>query len=169
MSFLFKILHRFAVSQRISSNLLNMAMRRSLLIFSLLTLSVSYYLLFPICFTPFLICMPCSCFLSFVCHPLSLSTLTFTSLILTQSLPALGILPQLSLQVKARCHVWRGLPQFPVYLREPLGVLEDCHPGEEWARTGRVGFLHHSIQSSSPRTWSFPFLFSLPCFWQMLP
>lgn len=169
MSFLFKILHRFAVSQRISSNLLNMAMRRSLLIFSLLTFSVSYYLLFPICFTLFLICMPCSCFLSFVCHPLSLSTLTFTSLILTHSVITCSRNPSPTQPSKARCHVWRSLPQFPVYLREPLGVLEDCHPGEEWARTGRVGFLHHSIQSSSPRTWSFPFLFSLPGFWQMLP
>lgn len=140
-----------------------MAMIRSLLIFSLLTLSVSYCLSFPIYFTLFLICMPCSWgFLSSVCCLLYLSTsyiyqFNSYSLSLVTTCSRNHSPTQPSGESLVSCMTWSTLvPWMPQCL--PFCILEYCQPGEGLARSGGVGFLHHSIQSSSPRTLSyFPF------------
>ena len=139
-------------------------MRRSLLIFSLLTLSVSYYLLFPICFTLFLICMPCSCFLSFVCHPLSLSTLTFTSLILTHSVITCSGNPsptQPSGESSVSCMAWfalvRCIPQGTTGC--PRGLPPREGVGKNWQSWLSPSF--HSVLISQDMVLSFPFFSAL--------
>lgn len=56
------------------------------------------------------------------------------------------------------CTTWSALvPRIPQCL--PFPILAYCCPGEGLARTGWVGFLHHSIQSSSRSRWGLNFLF----------